>query len=116
VESFTVSLPLRLVSTLNRREHHMARARRVAAERGPAMLVTRMALPWPRPLEGSFHVELIRIGPKKLDGDNLQGACKAVRDGVAEALEIDDGSDRLTWVYGQERGAYGVRITVSRFS
>jgi hypothetical protein len=45
-----------------------------------------------------------------MDGDNSIGSLKAVRDGVADALGIDDGDPRLTWEYRQETGPFGVRI------
>jgi hypothetical protein len=58
-------------------------------------------------------VRLTRIGPRKLDSDNVAGACKATRDGVADWLGVDDGDEsRVRWVYAQERGAYGVRVEV----
>ena len=63
--------------------------------------------------EGSFSILLTRIAPCKLDSDNVQRALSAVRDGVADALGINDGSDRLTWTYEQEKqNAYGVRIEI----
>ena len=57
-------------------------------------------------------IVITRCSPGKLDSDNLAGACKALRDGVADWLGVDDGSDELTWRYSQERGAWGVRIQV----
>lgn len=55
-------------------------------------------------------VVLTRIGPRTLDGDNLQGACKYVRDEVAAAVGTDDGSSLYTWVYKQRTGEYGIEI------
>ena len=43
------------------------------------------------------------------------GAHKAVRDGIADALEVDDGDTRLTWKYAQEKGKpkeYAVRVAL----
>jgi hypothetical protein len=45
-----------------------------------------------------------------MDSDNSIGSLKSVRDGVADALGIDDGDPRLTWEYRQETGPFGVRI------
>lgn len=60
------------------------------------------------------RVKLTRIGRKEMDGDNLQGALKAVRDGIADAIEIDDGDKRMTWDYAQEIGkGYSVRVEIS---
>jgi len=52
---------------------------------------------------GRIHVEFTRLSTATCDDDNLPSAFKAVRDGIAEALSIDDGSDRYVWSYGQRR-------------
>lgn len=60
-------------------------------------------------------VTLTRIAPRDLDGDNLQSSLKAIRDGVADFLKVDDRDSRVTWAYAQERGApkfYGVRVEI----
>ena len=64
-------------------------------------------------------VTLVRIGPRKLDSDNVAYSFKAFRDGVAEALGVNDGDDRaIVWKYAQERApkgakyTYGVRVEV----
>ena len=58
-------------------------------------------------------VTLTRIAPRKLDGDNLQAAFKAFRDGVADGLGIKSDADpRVTWVYKQETGDVAVRVTI----
>ena len=57
-------------------------------------------------------VTITRIGPRKLDDDNLSGACKYVRDEIARMVGVDDGSDRYTWVYKQRTGAYGVDVEI----
>lgn len=106
----TLALPLRLGSGLNAREHWRARARRVRAERDAVALYLarekRPALP--------VRVELVRVAPSNgLDSDNLQGSLKACRDQVADWLGTDDRDPRIAWVYAQERGAWGVRITIS---
>lgn len=104
------TIPIR-VRSLNTREHPQVKARRVAHERG----VTRLAMFAPcaqyrtRPPE-QLTITLTRVGPRRMDDDNSCGALKAVRDGVADALGIEDGDPRLTWEYRQETGAFGVRI------
>ena len=60
----------------------------------------------------SLVVTLTRIGARKLDSDNLARSMKAVRDGIADALGIDDGSDRIEWKYAQEKGKYAVKVTI----
>lgn len=41
----------------------------------------------------------------------MRGVLKAVRDGIADALQVDDRDPRVTWRYDQQRGAeYGVMV------
>ena len=106
-----VTYAIRLTGSQNAREHWRARARRVKAERTTAMVACCASLT--RPKRWPVVVRLTRIGPRKLDSDNVAGACKATRDGVADWLGVDDGDEsRVRWVYAQERGAYGVRVEV----
>lgn len=59
-------------------------------------------------------VTLTRFGKRKLDGDNLQGAFKYVRDQIAKKLGVDDGDSRYEWVYVQEIGKkYMIRIEIT---
>ena len=57
-------------------------------------------------------VTITRLGPRRLDDDNLQGAAKAVRDEIAAKIGTDDGSALYTWVYRQRTGKYGVDVEV----
>jgi hypothetical protein len=58
-------------------------------------------------------ITITRLGPRKLDDDNLASSAKHVRDGIADKLGVDDGDDRLTWRYSQEKSStYGVRIKI----
>jgi hypothetical protein len=97
-------LPIRTNNGLNAREHWAARSRRVKKERGLAgTVVPRFALP--------CTVTLVRISPGLLDDDNLRGALKGVRDGIADRLGVDDRDPRVTWLYAQERDkGYAVRV------
>lgn len=115
---FHVEVPIKTVSELNRREHWAARARRVKAQRAATLLALRCSRhdPLDDELANSVgcKVLLVRVGPRKLDDDNLRGALKAVRDAVAEWLGKDDGSDWYRWHYGQDKGKYGVRIYIGQ--
>jgi hypothetical protein len=101
---------LRTVPGMNVREHHMARNRRVKAEKSAvawALSLSRLqkpALP--------CVVTLTRIAPSDgLDDDNLPGALKGARDAVAAWLGVDDKrSDIVRYVPAQERGPWAVRI------
>jgi len=62
-----------------------------------------------------ISVRLTRVGPRRLDSDNLAAALKHVRDGVADALGVDDGDPRLEWIYDQQRcrpGEYAVLVDI----
>ena len=62
-------------------------------------------------------VVLTRVAPRRLDGDNLQSGFKAVRDGVADWLGVDDGNGLIDWQYVQRSGRpseYAVEIEVIR--
>jgi crossover junction endodeoxyribonuclease RusA len=108
-------VPLHIVSCANVREHWATRAKRSKAQRQAAALVVRSAIRYERWVPGArIRVRLTRIGKRRLDSDNLAGGFKAVRDGVADAVGIDDGSARYEWEYAQETGKeYAVRIEVS---
>lgn len=104
-------IPIPLPSIANLREHWAKRAARAAEQRG----VTRIMLcgSMRRP---SLPVEVVltRVSPRKLDTDNLWAAFKAVRDGVADWLELDDGDERVTWYCKQLRShrRRAIQITV----
>jgi hypothetical protein len=98
-----VLLPIRTWSEPNQRVHWAKRARRTHRQREAARLMVRAALA-PGPVAGPVVVTLTRIAARELDSDNLAGALKAVRDGVADALGMDDGDPRLEWRYAQRKG------------
>jgi hypothetical protein len=100
----TVRVPLRTGRGLNDREHHMTRARRVKAERYAVGIL----LNTHRKPQLPCVVILTRQGPTRvqLDGDNLQGALKAVRDVVANWLGVDDADERVRWEYMQAKSKW----------
>lgn len=104
-------IPIRTVSVMNAREHWSVTARRAKQHRESAgwtlMSSQRPKLP--------CTVVLTRIAPRELDGDNLQSSLKAVRDGVADWLRVDDRDPRVSWRYRQQRGKareYAVRVEI----
>lgn len=121
--------PIKTVSESNVRTHWAKRAARAKAQRLAAALALRDTLTSFR--EGLGHrepgtsaepswsvlVTLVRLAPRMLDDDNLRGALKSVRDGVADALGVDDRDPRVEWKYRQMRGRpkyYGVSIGIYR--
>lgn len=125
-DGFTFEVPVRTYG-LNARMHWAKKARITKRQRETVHLAwvsggsdeEPPADQWEhlQDIYGRFEVVLTRISPQRFkDNDNLVGSLKAVRDGVADCLGIDDGDDRLTWIYEQEnsgkRGYYSVRVTV----
>uniref|UniRef100_C5CJN6 Uncharacterized protein n=1 Tax=Variovorax paradoxus (strain S110) TaxID=543728 RepID=C5CJN6_VARPS len=109
-----VSIPVRTVSTANAREHWRRVAERARHQRSTARMVFRIAKAEP---VLPCTVLLTRVAPRALDDDNLRGALKSVRDGVADWLGIDDRDPRVKWDYGQRKGPvkfYAVDVEVSQ--
>ncbi len=117
-----VELPLKLPSAGNLHEHWRTRHARIKAQRAAVRMALRtkagmglgIGLAVAARLGVLLIVTLTRISPRKLDGDNLQFAFKGVRDEVAAALGIDDGSDAVSWRYAQESGKASIRIEIAR--
>ena len=64
----------------------------------------------PRP---PVTVTIVRLGPRRLDDDNLVSSCKYVRDGIAEYIGLDDGSPLYTWCCEQRiNKEYGVEVEI----
>lgn len=106
------TIDLKIASTANQRLSWRQKAKVTQSHRQRAKnALAAVAMPPAPPLT----VVLTRIGPKTLDSDNLAYAFKAVRDGVADWLGVDDGSDQLDWQYCQRTGGpgnYSVEVEV----
>jgi hypothetical protein len=101
-----VTLPIKIVSEANLRQHWRKAAARKKLHRQTARLVLQQHA---RPMGETeqFTVTLTRVAPRKLDDDNLASGFKAVRDGIADWLGIDDGSPRIRWQYAQHKSEAG---------
>lgn len=56
-------------------------------------------------------VRVVRLGPTELDShDNLGHALKAITDGVADLLGVNDRDQRVTFVPDAEAGPWGARV------
>jgi len=106
--SLVATLPMRLPSTANLREHWGAKAKRASEHRSAARMVLGTRA---RGLVPAI-VTLTRVAPRRLDDDNLATAFKNVRDGVADAIGVDDRDPRISWRYDQTAGDYAVRISI----
>jgi hypothetical protein len=108
-----VEEPLKLTTTIdvtlgrgqNMREHYRVRANRVKWD--GSTMASHMTD------DRGARVTLMRpIARIPLDTDNLSGAFKGVRDEVAAFLGVDDKSERIHWVYTQEKGK-GLKSTIT---
>jgi hypothetical protein len=93
--------PIRIESEMNRREHWARRKKRFDAHK------LAIACLWPKgaKFRPPVVVTLTRIGPRRLDDDNLASGFKAVRDQIAKMVGIDDGKrESIRFVYEQQRG------------
>jgi hypothetical protein len=112
-----IPMPLHIHSEANGSHgHHMARARKVKAQR---QAVAWCLKPHKVPTLPAT-VTLVRISPGKLDEhDNLPRAFKAVVDELAKWMGVKDNDARLTWQYAQRsegRSRYACEIVIeSRF-
>ena len=112
----SVEVPVKTVSEMNNRDCWQKRSRRSREQKVKTKAVVESALRKVRVGGDRFMVKLTRVGQRRLDGDNCQSSLKYCRDAVAECLRIDDGDERITWEYGQEKakkaGVYSVIVEV----
>jgi hypothetical protein len=107
----TFTIPIRLMSEANRREHWAAKARRTKDQRAHVTLMLRTTIARIDPAD--VHVvSITRVAPRMLDDDNATRSAKAVRDAIAEWLGVNDGDRRILWRVSQERGPYAVTIRI----
>jgi len=101
----TFELPLTVVSEANRRDHWATKSRRVRLHRNTAWALCPV---FPLPC----IVTLTRVAPRMLDDDNNVSAMKAIRDGIAKRLGVDDRSPLVVWRYGQKKGVACVVVSL----
>ena len=110
----TVTMPIRLMSEANMREHWFVKNKRKKEQQAIVQaywISTGLnQVKWTFPLKITFT----RIGARKLDSDNLAGSGKAIRDQLAKLIGVNDGDEsKVTWHYAQrigKRGEYAVEI------
>jgi len=106
-----VTIPIKTVSEANQRCHWAVKAKRAKSQRDAASWAIGWQVTHPLPCT----VTMIRIAPRSLDDDNLRGALKAARDGIADRLGVKDNDPRVKWEYGQRSGApkqYAVEVQI----
>ena len=114
-----VEIPIKTVSEANMREHWSVKHKRVKAQHEAVKWMLGLEL-IKQDLLGKLKLPLkigfTRIAPRKLDkDDNLNISFKAIRDQVAKTIGFNDGDDRVTWDYQQEKGKeYAVKIRIEQ--
>lgn len=111
-EKFVLNIPIQLISEANISEHWTKR--RIRHKRHNRIIQSYLLTIQPGlislPQNITYMIELTRIAPRKLDGDNLQMAFKSIRDCVAafiipgKAPGRSDDDNRLQWSYNQLKG------------
>lgn len=101
-DAVIIFVPHHTVSESNVRQFWAKKSKRAKSQRGAAWMMMRSARPRPAALPVS--VTLCRVAPRALDDDNLRGALKHVRDGIADYYEVDDRDPRIVWGYAQRQG------------
>jgi hypothetical protein len=110
-----VTIPVRTVNPLNRREHWSSRAKRAREARAETFYSLKAnKAPYTLPCT----ITVTRIAPRKLDAhDGLPAALKGVVDGVADYLMVkSDADQRLSWKYAQRAGEpheYAVEVEIT---
>lgn len=118
-----IRVPMAPPSTLsiNSRAHHMEKYRDTKMMREAARLATLQAVTGGQPVPVSIAVWKIGFtiawgkGRKSVDDDNAFSMCKAMRDGVADALGVDDRFFRQAGIV-QRRDPEGIGNTVIRIA
>jgi hypothetical protein len=106
------TLPVKTGRGLNDRMHWAAKAKQAKKHRQAACYMSMGHKVWE---VVPATITLCRMSWGTLDPDNLQGACKHLRDGIADAYGMQDNDPRLVWKYEQtkvKRGQFGVRVTI----
>lgn len=106
------TLPIRLQSEQNRRDHWRVVAKRKQEQHALTRnLLRRDCTVWAVPATVTFR----RIAWARFDSDAVPAACKYVRDAIAALFGIDDADPRIEWRYepceiSRKRAGLVVRI------
>lgn len=106
-------LPLQTKSESNMREHWAAKATRTKKHRQISFVIAKMKVMAGTKLPARITLTRFTAHHTMLDDDNLRCSLKAVRDGIADAFGVDDGSPLYEWKYDQKKApGYGVGIVI----
>lgn len=110
-----LTLPIKTISELNARHHWAVKNRRKHAQRLEVGMELYKALNG-RQVELPCTIKLTRIGPRRLDSDNLASSFKFIRDAIADRLGVNDGDERINFEYDQVaigKFQYAIRIQIT---
>lgn len=116
LQQLSLTLPIKVISEANSPEHWRQKRRRKKAQQAEVDIELLRAMNR-RQFLLPCRVRLVRIGPRRLDPDNLANAFKGIQDAVAARLGVDDGDiNNVRWVYDQEpikKRQYAVRVEIT---
>lgn len=123
--SVAFTVPVRTKNPLNGQSGNsrmaaVIRTRERAMHRESALMHTRRALAIAKLSPDALVpcvVKLTRVSAGTMDTDGLAASQKGVRDGIAEALCVDDGSSAISFVYAQRKGPqkkHSVDVIIAR--
>ena len=123
-----ITLPwpnLKLTPNAKRRKHWRSYQPAIKSDRAAGAICTCLALPLRAKkaiaaTEGKIAMVVTFYPPdaRRRDDDGMISAFKHLRDGIADALGIDDGDPRITWVVeqakftGAHRGGYSCAVRI----
>ncbi len=106
-------VPVKVLSLANARLHWRRRAKLARWHRAAGWALARAAGVESFKASDRLKITLTRSGGRPMDSDNLAAALKGVRDGIADALGVDDGSETIDWIYGQRLSRpVGVAVSI----
>jgi hypothetical protein len=109
-------IPVKTVNELNAHEHWRMRQRRAKEQRKVAYWHAIQKWVRAKFVQSGENavVTLRRASPGELDSDGHVASHKHVRDGLADALGLDDRDQRVTWMYGEQIRSkkYFVRVRI----
>ena len=114
--TITITLPMRTVSEANVGDNRVGKIVAMKRKGVQRMIALHAATMNHAITMLPAIVTLTRKAPRLLDDDNLARSLKAVRDGVADAMGVDDGDvDAVEWLYEQVIAKdYAVEIEIMR--
>jgi hypothetical protein len=113
IQKIDFTVPIRTVSEMNSRDHWTVRQKRKKAQQEEMLVALYNNLKSHR-ITQPIAITLTRMGPRRLDGDNLQSSLKFCRDAIAWKIGIDDGNEKAAlWFYSQTMAkTFGVRVQI----